>query len=672
MSELRLETWTMPGADLGPENPLPPLHARGDVHDRIRVADHVPDEVRRNLDYGRVSGILPYTMQDGYTRVRHERTFRVAVLENEYLRAAFLLEYGGRLWSLWQKQEERELLYVNPVFQPANLALRNAWFSGGVEWNIGAIGHSPFTCSPLFAAAVQTPEGIPILRMYEWERLRRVPFQIDAFLPDGSPWLFVHVRIHNPHPDTIPMYWWSNIAAPETPHTRVLVPADSAFYFDYREKELLVIPTPRYQGGDYTVPTNIQHSADYFFNIPEGQRPWIAAVGEDGRGLIQTSTPRLRGRKLFLWGMGAGGRRWQRFLSQPGEAYIEIQAGLARTQMEHLPMPAGAAWTWLEAYGGIAVNPDRAHGADWHRAWREADSRLQRTLPAEALEEMARKARGWQDIPPSDILQPGSGWGALERVRRERAGEPPFAPPGIPFPDESLTEAQQPWLTLLNTGVFPDADPESPPVGFMTAPAWREMLERSAHQPAGDHWFAWLHVGVMRFAAGDLDGAAEAWQRSLARTPTPWALRNLAVLDRIQGRLETAADRYEEALQMCPDLPPLAVECARAQIEAGRPERWLAILDVLPDTLRARGRIRLLEGQAALAAGDLDRVAAILSTPFVVDDMREGEKSLSDLWVAYHRLKISRAEGIPIDDLSSDRVLRDHPIPPEFDFRMKT
>ena len=62
--------------------------------------------------------------------------FRVAVLENDHLRATFLLELGGRLWSLLHKPTGRELLSVNPVFQPANLAIRNAWFSGGVEWNI--------------------------------------------------------------------------------------------------------------------------------------------------------------------------------------------------------------------------------------------------------------------------------------------------------------------------------------------------------------------------------------------------------------------------------------------------------------------------------------------------------------------------------------------------------
>ncbi|WP_344841667.1 DUF5107 domain-containing protein [Nonomuraea dietziae] len=47
---------------------------------------------------------------------------------------------GGRLWSLVELSTGRELLHRNPVIQPANLALRDAWFAGGVEWNLGTTG----------------------------------------------------------------------------------------------------------------------------------------------------------------------------------------------------------------------------------------------------------------------------------------------------------------------------------------------------------------------------------------------------------------------------------------------------------------------------------------------------------------------------------------------------
>ena len=142
-----------------------------------------------------------------------------------YCARRFSWEFGGRLWRLFHKPTQRELLDGNEVFQPANLAVRNAWFSGGVEWNIGVHGHTPYTCSPLFAARV-AGEGAPVMRLYEWDRVRETPYQMDFHLPDGSPWLFVHIRIVNPHDRETPMYWWSNIAVPETPNMRVVAPAD--------------------------------------------------------------------------------------------------------------------------------------------------------------------------------------------------------------------------------------------------------------------------------------------------------------------------------------------------------------------------------------------------------------------------------------------------------------
>ena len=171
MSELRVTTWTMPAAGLGAENPLPPLLTPAALT-RVEPSPHLPFDDQRYLGWGCAPSLLPYRLQDGYDREKQPRDFLALVLENEHLRATFLPELGGRLWSLVSKPDERELLYVNPVFQPANLAVRDAWFSGGVEWNASIPGHSPLTCSPLFAARLSRPDGTPVLRQYEWERLR--------------------------------------------------------------------------------------------------------------------------------------------------------------------------------------------------------------------------------------------------------------------------------------------------------------------------------------------------------------------------------------------------------------------------------------------------------------------------------------------------------------------
>ncbi len=344
MSELRLDTWTMPAARLGPENPLPELAPPAAPHgEKLKVHESVPADMLTYMGYGAVNGCLPYRLQSDYGRTLAPRSFRIAVLENDVLRATFLLELGGRLWSLFHKPSGRELLLVNPVFQPANLAIRNAWFSGGVEWNFGFRGHSPFTCSPVFAARVCRDDGEPILRLYEWERVRCMPFQIDFSLPDGSPFLFARVRVVNPHNAATPAYWWSNIAVPEAEGSRVLVPAERALRLSY-EGMVRLLPVPVFDGTDLTYPAGQRASSDYFYCIDDGRRPWIASLDRDGRGLVQVSTSRLRGRKMFQWGGHPGGRRWQEFLSPGGQPYIEIQAGLARTQSECLPMPSGPGW----------------------------------------------------------------------------------------------------------------------------------------------------------------------------------------------------------------------------------------------------------------------------------------------------------------------------------------
>ena len=669
MSELSFVTHTIPAADLGPLNPLPPLTSRGSVHE-VKEAPGVSEEMIRNMRYGHVPNPLPYTMQDGYNRDLEPRIFRVAVLENEILRATFLLELGGRLRSLVHKPSGRELLEANPIFQPANLAIRNAWFSGGVEWNLGLRGHCPFTCSPLFAARVEGPDGAPVLRMYEWERIRGIPFQIDAYLPDGSPVLLVRVRIRNPHDHTVPMYWWSNMAVPESQGTRVLAPADSAYKFGYGKGGLGRVAIPQVEGVDVTYPTNINRSADFFFHIPDGELPWITALDDRGRGLVQLSTAQLRGRKLFLWGMGPGGRRWQRFLSSEGRAYIEIQAGLTRTQMEHLPMPAGAEWSWLEAYGLMEADPAAVHGIDWAKAQQSVSESLGHLITRRALVAEFQRGASFADRPPAELVQRGSGWGALEALRRQAMGEPPFHSPGVVFDEASLGPDQGPWLGLLRGGAMPEADPQRDIAGYMVQPVWRDMLEAALDAGQGSHWLSWLHLGIMRYYAQEKEAARQAWESSLASERTPWALRNLAVLTMEGGRGDVAANLYLEALDLRPSLLPLVLECGRVLLDAGHPARWLEALTGLPEAVRAHGRVRLLEGQAALEVGDLDRVQGLLSGSLIIDDLREGERSLSYLWFAYHEKRLSAKENVPIDDALRQRVQRQYPVPDELDFRM--
>ncbi|CAM5672044.1 hypothetical protein KAURM247S_04021 [Kitasatospora aureofaciens] len=587
----------------------------------------VDDEMRRNLAYGVPGTLLPYTRQGDYGRVRTERELPCAVLENETLTATFLPSLGGRLWSLVHRPTGRELLHRNRILQPANLALRDAWVAGGVEWNLGTTGHWPLTCEPLHAARLTAPDGTPVLRMYAFERLRRLVLRMDAWLPAGSPVLYVHIAVHNPAPTETPVYWWSNIAVPEHEEVRVLGPADHAFHCDY-VSDLRRVPFPQVDGADRSYPGRTPRAADYFLDLPAGERPWIAALDGAGTGLVQTSTARLRGRKLFCWGTGTGGKHWQEWLSGPDAAYLEIQAGLARTQLEHLPLPAGATWSWTEAYGLLQADPEAVHGS-WDDARSAAGAALDRLVPPSALEQADALADGFAE--PEEVLAEGGGWAALEI----EAGALP-ASRALPFGDPAA--AQEPWLQLLKTGTLPVCDPPAEPV---TGAHWRLLLEGNAAD-----WHALYQLGLLRLAAGQRAAAREAFERSVAAQASPWALRSLAFLD---PDPQEAADLMRSAHRLRPELRELTIETLDSLRRAERPAEALALIGELSPADRAHGRIRLAEAEAAYACGDDDRVRRLLAEGIQVDTMREGELSLDTLWLAVH-------PGTAV--------------PPQYDFRM--
>ena len=54
---------------MGPDNPLPPLRPLRDAYADLDASAADP-EMAANIAYGHVRSVLPYTLQDGYSRER--------------------------------------------------------------------------------------------------------------------------------------------------------------------------------------------------------------------------------------------------------------------------------------------------------------------------------------------------------------------------------------------------------------------------------------------------------------------------------------------------------------------------------------------------------------------------------------------------------------------------
>jgi len=168
---------------------------------------------------------LPWRLQNDWGCEREPTKVPVVVLENEYLRAAITPQWGSKIWSLYHKQEKRQLLYNNPAHQPSNIGYRKAWTSGGAEWNWapGKIGHSVFSESPTYLATIDTERG-PVVRAWEYDRQNHSVWSVDIFL-DGDV-LWAHPRIYNNLPKELPGYWWTCVAMKSTDGTRIIAPAE--------------------------------------------------------------------------------------------------------------------------------------------------------------------------------------------------------------------------------------------------------------------------------------------------------------------------------------------------------------------------------------------------------------------------------------------------------------
>ena len=266
---LTIHTVTLPSAKFNGESTLPSLYEMSNV--QHLAESHLDEDDELFVGYGGLASIFPYRMQDLYDRADTPTAYIGVTLENAYLKALFLPELGGRLWSLYDKVAGRELLYSNPMVRPCNLAVRNAWLAGVIEFNCGMIGHHPFTCSPIHAVETSLADGTPVLRMYEYERIRGAVYQMDFFLPEDSRVLYGRMRIVNPNRETVPMYWWTNMAVREDPEARDIIDATET----YNNKNGMVgkNPVPVYEDIDITYPSNNPIAIDSFWNSSNTTRP---------------------------------------------------------------------------------------------------------------------------------------------------------------------------------------------------------------------------------------------------------------------------------------------------------------------------------------------------------------------------------------------------------------
>lgn len=562
------------------------------------------------IDYGWRETSYPYTQQNAYAEEQTQE-ITVAVLENEYLYAEFLPILGGRLWKLYDKKKQRDILYTNDVIRFRNLSIRNAWFSGGVEWNCGIIGHSPFTCSQMYCAFVQGKNGEDVLRFYEFERVRDIYYQIDFWLEQNK--LMTAVRIENSNTEVVPMYWWSNMATPEYKGGRVVVPADSA-YNNSDGMGIKKSSIPFDNGIDVSYPENIPNTIDYFYDIPQSEAKFIANVDKDGYGLLQFSSSNLKGRKLFSWGHRKGSAHWQSMLTDSAGDYVEIQAGLGKTQYECLPMPPKCVWTFSECYALADIPADKvlAPYADLVDA---VKVQIQALGGCDLLDEKLESRINDISLQKGEVVLKGSGFGYLNIVLGGKA------PSHLAF---EADDEVKPWIDLAESEKITDN------LSF----AYGKKLENLLLQYQNlQNWNIPYQLALLSYDKRDFEKAKTFCERSLILENNAY---NNHLYACILYQLGNANCVYfaEKCLAIRNNSYCLAEGVLALLLKQQAYPAVIRGFSVLSDILKQNPRLLMYLSKAYLETGDAKEAEDILTADggLVLLDFREGDKFLDSLY----------------------------------------
>jgi hypothetical protein len=179
-----------------------------------------------------------------------------------------------------------------------------------------------------------------------------------------------------------------------------------------------------------------------------------------------------------------------------------------------------------------------------------------------------------------------------------------------------------------------------------------------------------VHRGVVRWSAGHRVAAVEAWEAAYGLEPDSWlALRNIAAASGLLGEPERSANQYLRALDLMPDVAQLRLEAIEALIAANRFSEAIALAQAAPESSFA-GRFRFLQAWAAVLHGEIGLAESILESGLEVADLREGEVSLSDLWLLCRRRCTETRWDCRLHQAPPGEVGAHSDVPFVYDFRL--
>ncbi|MDL2296211.1 DUF5107 domain-containing protein, partial [Lachnospiraceae bacterium OttesenSCG-928-E19] len=512
-------------------NPLPYFRDEK-KHETPKKNNTLQKEDLDHFGYEMAFRILPYQKRDRYMQDSQQISATSIILENDFLMASFLPEYGGRLYSLYDKQNKKELLFSPSSISPSSLSSSgDAWFPGGISFN----NYSTF--EPVFFAKVCGENDYEFLRMYNYERTGGTVWQIDFHLPEGAKELYAHVTIYNDQDFSVPLSWRTVISLTEDASCRFFsgtkdvlfpIPDSKRFQRTFSYGRATLPNIPQLGSSDASFVGSLDKAGAYFLQNPTtAEAPWSSIVYEDGHGFLERSTQPMRSRGVTYWGNESPGKYWKQLLQNSEEhSYLEVSSLLTPTPLHGMDIAARDVISYTQGFGAITLNSDDAMEPSYELSHAIVNAVVNTVIPAGKVTELHKTFSLFASLPCSKVLFAGTGWGALENTRRIMS-DAPILPEHLFFPAESFTEEQYDWLALLSHEELPELQENELPLAWMVDINYLPLLkDYIVKYPESVK--ARLHAGIILYENGFPKDAVKIWQEALRIRSLPILSRNLS------------------------------------------------------------------------------------------------------------------------------------------------
>lgn len=315
----------------------------------IGEPDRNPMFLEKRVYQGSSGKVYPHPVIDKIEDEKKPQSYRMVIMENEYVRIEIMPQLGGRIYRALDKTNDYDFVYYNRVIKPALVGLAGPWISGGIEFNWPQ-HHRPNTYGPVEYKLTEQEDGSATVWVSEIDRMYGTKVTAGFTLYPGKAYLEISAQLYNRTPEPQTFLWWANPAVAVNDHTQSVFPPDVTAVFDHGKRDVSRFPlaTGTYYKMDYSAGVDISR----YKNIPVPtsymayKSDYNFVGGYDhgvGAGLLHVANHHVSpGKKQWTWGNGEFGQAWDRNLTDEDGPYIELMTGVYTDNQPD--------FTWLQPY----------------------------------------------------------------------------------------------------------------------------------------------------------------------------------------------------------------------------------------------------------------------------------------------------------------------------------